>query len=422
MSEQSTQAAGRRLTFDVLVIGGGIAGTTAAACIKNLRNRLDVALIEPDPVHHYRPGWTLVASGQASASAMQRPRERCVPAGIDWLAGSVTRVDAAARTVHLADGRCVGYQVLVVAVGVESRWHEVSGLEATLGRNGVTSIYRADLAQTTRELIDNFRGGKALFVRPRLPIQCAGSAQSILYVAADRGPPRRPEGRTLFSRRRVFAAQRAALRRRACRSDPPLRHRPESWSRLLAVDGPARKAIFQPLAGGPSIEHAFDLLHVAPPQGPPRLIADSGLGDAEGWLPVYRATLRHLTQPRIYGIGDCTTATASKTVAAIRAQAPVVARNVLAALDDCEPEARYDGYSACPILTSQQRVPLAEFGHNGQVMPSFSGDPRLPRRRYALLKRHVLPRIYWRMLDGNLGIDWHAPLRDRRVPLPVVKP
>lgn len=410
------------MTFDVLVIGGGIAGTTAAACIKNLRNRLDVALIEPDPVHHYRPGWTLVASGQASASAMQRPRERCVPAGVDWLAGSVTHVDAAARSVHLADGRCVGYQVLVVAVGVESRWHEVSGLEATLGRNGVTSIYRADLAQITRELIDNFRGGKALFVRPRLPIQCAGSAQSILYVAADRF--RRAglkaeisfhvDGSSLHSVPHYDAALAEVIRHYGIALN--------LGARLLAVDGPARKAIFQPLAGGPNIEHAFDLLHVAPPQGPSRLIADSGLGDAEGWLPVDRTTLRHQTQPRIFGIGDCTTATTSKTVAAIRAQAPVVARNVLAALDDCEPEARYDGYSACPILTSQQRVLLAEFGHNGQVMPSFSGDPRLPRRRYALLKRHVLPRIYWRMLDGNLGIDWHAPLRDRRVPLPVVKP
>jgi sulfide:quinone oxidoreductase len=152
------------------------------------------------------------------------------------------------------------------------------------------------------------------------------------------------------------------------------------------------------------------------------LIAASGLGDADGWLPVDRTSLRHSQLPTVYGIGDCATATGSKTVAAIRAQAPVVARNVLGTLDDEVPAARYDRYSACPILTSGQRVLLAEFGHNGQVMPSFRGDPRLPRRRYSWLKRCLLTRIYWRMLDGHLDADWHAPLRDRRTPLPVVKP
>jgi len=421
MSNRSAATAARA-SYDVVVIGGGIAGTTVAACIRNLRPRLAIAIIEPEAVHHYRPGWTLVAAGQAEASAMQRPRERCLPAGVDWIAGRVSRIDAPGQRLLLDDGRAIGYAALVIAVGLESRWNEVAGLEATLGRNGVTSIYRADLAPITRTMLDAFRGGRALFVRPRLPIQCAGSAQSILYVAADR-----------FRR----AGLRAEL---AFHVDGPALHSVLHYdrslaevirhygidlrldSRLVAVDGGTRQARFQSRAGGPVTEVGFDLLHVAPPQGPAGLIADSGLGDADGWLPVDRQTLRHAREPAIHGIGDCTTATSSKTVAAIRAQAPVLARNVLAALDGSPAPAQYDGYSACPILTSQQRALLAEFGHNGQMMPSFGGDPRLPRRRYALLKRHLLPRIYWRMLDGHLGIDWHAPLRERRLPTPVITP
>lgn len=421
MIKRSSESAADR-AFDVVVVGGGIAGTTAAACIRNLRPRLSIAIVEPDAIHHYRPGWTLVAAGQAEPAGTRRPRDRCIPDGVDWIAARVERIDAPSKRVRLTDGRDLHYTALVVAVGLESRWNAVAGLEATLGRNGVTSIYRADLAETTRALIDGFRGGTAVFVRPRLPIQCAGSAQSILYVAADR-----------FRRAGIAAALSLHVEGPALHSvlhyDRSLAEVVRHYgidlrlqSQLVSVDGDARIARFQSCTGGPVHEQPFDLLHVAPPQGPARLIADSGLGDAEGWLPVDRQTLRHATDPAIHGIGDCTTATTSKTVAAIRAQAPVVARNVLAGLDGDAPQPSYDGYSACPILTSGDRALLAEFGHNGQMMPSFGGDLRLPRRRYALLKRHLLPRIYWRMLDGHLGIDWHAPLRERRLPAPVIRP
>ncbi len=407
--------------FDVLVIGGGVAGTTAAACIRGLRPQLRIGIVEPDPVHHYRPGWTLVATGQALAAVMQRPRAACIPAGVIWIQGQAQSIDATGGSVLLVDGQVLRYRTLVVATGLVSRWDQVEGLESALGKHGVTSIYRADLADDTRDQLRRFRGGRALFVRPRLPIQCAGSAQSILYAAADQ-----------FRRHRLNAALEFHVDGASLHSVP---HYDRTLievarqygidvrlaSRLMSVDGERQIARFsQP--DGRDVERPFDLLHVVPPQGPTPLIAASGLADADGWLPVDGSSLRHTVVANVFGIGDCSTASSSKTVAAIRAQAPVVARNLVAALDGNAPPLGYDGYSACPILTSRQRVLLAEFGRNGQMLPSFGGDPRLPRRRYALLKRHLLPRIYWRMLEGHLGIDWHAPLRERRLPPPVITP
>ncbi len=45
--------------------------------------------------------------------------------------------------------------------------------------------------------------------------------------------------------------------------------------------------------------------------------------------------------------------------------------------------------------------------YDGGPAPSFPLDPRKPRRAYWHLKKSYLPGLYWGMLRGNLGLDWH---------------
>ena len=49
-------------------------------------------------------------------------------------------------------------------------------------------------------------------------------------------------------------------------------------------------------------------------------IAESGLGDAAGFLDCDKGTLRHKKYSNIWGIGDCTNLPNSKTAAAIFSQ------------------------------------------------------------------------------------------------------
>jgi sulfide:quinone oxidoreductase len=105
--------------------------------------------------------------------------------------------------------------------------------------------------------------------------------------------------------------------------------------------------------------------------------------------------LQHITYPNIFGIGDVTGIPNSKTGAAIRKQYPIVAKNLLAVIAGNEPTARYDGYSSCPLVTEIGKVMLAEFGYDGKLMPSFPLDPAIPRRSYWILKKDLLPKIYW---------------------------
>lgn len=85
----------------------------------------------------------------------------------------------------LEGGDSLEYRNLIVCPGLRLAWERIEGLEETLGRNGVTSNYRYDLAPYTWELVRGLRGGKALFTQPAMPIKCAGAPQKAMYLSCD---------------------------------------------------------------------------------------------------------------------------------------------------------------------------------------------------------------------------------------------
>lgn len=407
----------------VVIIGAGAGGATVAALLSRRDPALEVTVIEPSETHWYQPAWTLVGAGAFDIARTARPTKDCLPSRVRRIAERAVRICPDSRQVTLAGGTHVEYDALVVAAGIHLAWDRIDGLTETLGRNSVSSNYRSDLAPYTWECLRTFQGGSALFTQPAMPIKCAGAPQKILYMAADRFRQRRlnaalsffTPGPTMFGV--PFYAQ--AL-------DRVVSHygiQANFGHALVAVDGRRRRAVFETKQGDRAVrkEVAYDFLHVVPPQSAPPFIQDSGIADGAGWLAVDKHTLQHVQHPTIFGLGDCTTTPNSKTAAAVRAQAPVVVDNLLSALRAAPLEARYDGYASCPLTTSMDRIMLAEFVYDGVVAPSFPLDPRVPRRVYWHLKKSFLPGLYWRMIGGRLGPDWHAR-REFPEALPAIRP
>jgi hypothetical protein len=72
-------------------------------------------------------------------------------------------------------------------------------------------------------------------------------------------------------------------------------------------------------------------------------------------------------------------------------------------MEGMKPKEQYDGYASCPLITANGKVILAEFGYDGKLMPSFPMDMTKERRSMWILKRHLLPPMYWKgMLKGWL--------------------
>ncbi len=68
-------------------------------------------------------------------------------------------------------------------------------------------------------------------------------------------------------------------------------------------------------------------------------------------------------------------------------QAPVLVQNLIAAIKGEPLEAKYDGYTSCPLVTGYGRLVLAEFDYEGKPAKRFRSISRRSVSRCTCLKR-----------------------------------
>lgn len=393
-------------SYDVVVVGAGAGGLAATSSLRKRNKNIRIAVVDPSETHDYQPGWTMVGGGIFDQQSTRRSMHSLMPSGVTWVRRGVTTFIPEANSIELDNGDRLSYSQLVVAAGLKLDFAAIPGLEETLGKNGVTSNYRYDLAPYTWDLVKNLKNGQAIFTQPPMPIKCAGAPQKAMYLSGDHW----------F---RTGALQDIDIE--FCTSTPGLfgvadyvpalmeyvekyRAKLNFQHTLIAVDGANKTATFRDSEGNEVVKQ-FDLLHVCPPQRAPEFIAASPLADESGWLQVDQHTLQHTRYDNIWGLGDCTNTPNAKTAAAARAQAPIVAMNVIAALGLGTKNAQYNGYGSCPLTVERGKIVLAEFGYGGKIIPSLPTallNGKRPTRAAWFLKAVMLPWIYWNaMLKGR---------------------
>ncbi|HAR83533.1 MULTISPECIES: bifunctional protein tyrosine phosphatase family protein/NAD(P)/FAD-dependent oxidoreductase [Sulfitobacter] len=407
--------------YDVVIVGAGAGGIATASSLISRKSDLSVAIIDPSDVHYYQPGWTFVGGGVFQARDTAKTMASLIPQGVKWINAAVAAFEPKNNAVILDGCRVIKYDRLVVAPGLKLDWDAVEGLSDTLGRNGVTSNYRYDLAPYTWQLVQEMKKGCALFTQPPMPIKCAGAPQKAMYLSADawyrRGVLKDIDVQFMNAGGVLFGVKEyvPALMEYVKKYDATLNF----FQNLVSVDGDAKKATFKvakPDTEPEMVTVDFDMMHVCPPQTAPDFIRVSPLADAAGWVDVDQATLRHKTFDNIWSLGDVMNAPNAKTMAAARKQAPTVAENICADIDGGSPVAQYDGYGSCPLTVERGKIVLAEFGYGGALKPSFPKfviDGTKPSRAAWFLKEKMLPSIYWQgMLKGK---EWMAKPEDLKV-------
>lgn len=390
--------------YQVLILGGGTAGITVAAQLRRKLKTYDVAIVEPSTKHYYQPLWTLVGAGVFPKEQSERTESSFIPSGADWIREHVAEFHPEENYVVTREGRRIGYDFLVVGLGIQIDWDKIPGLQEGIGRQQICSNYSYQQVDYTWECVRNFKGGTALFTMPNTAIKCGGAPQKIMYLAEDyfRRSQVREKSQVIFATAQgaIFSVEkyRRTLEKVAARKEIDMRLK----HNLVELKPETKEAVFDQLDSQERITIPFDMIHVTPPMSAPDIIKASPLANAGGWVDADKFTLQHPKFRNVFSIGDCSGLPTSKTGAAIRKQAPVLVQNLISEIRGEPLQAKYDGYTSCPIVTGYGKLVLAEFDYEGKPQETFPFDQSKERLSMYLLKAYALPRLYWHgMLRGR---------------------
>lgn len=407
----------------IVIVGGGAAGITMAAYLADIFRHDDITIVEPNTDHHYQPGYTLIAGDLFEPGEIVRPTRSLIPRGVKWVQDSVTELDPDSNAVTTAKNGRMGYDFLVLVPGCEVDFDLVPGIRREeLGQGNVHCIYDYEGSIACRDALrtlPELKEGRLVFTDTYTKLKCGGAPKKICLMA---------EHRLRAGKRRdavqvEYYANHAELMKPKTFGDRLAqiyaeRNVPVKYQhRLASVDTVARKAVFEilptpseaPVPSDATYERVtvdFDFLHFVPPMSVPKFVRQSPLADpakAGGWVKVDKHTLIHSKYRNVISFGDVASL-ASKTGAAIRMQAPVAAANLRALAEGKEPQATYNGYSACPIITEYGKVLMCEFGYEDKLMPSLPFlDPGIERGMWWTVKVHGLKPMYFHgMLNALL--------------------
>lgn len=327
----SAQGPGR-----VVVVGGGFGGATAARALKQLDPKLAVTLVEPNPVYTACPFSNSVLANLREIAQQQFRYDGIKGTGVTVAETSATAVDAAARTVTLANGTQLSWDRLVLSPGIDFDWGAIPGYDEAAAQK-MPHAWKAG-AQTTllrQQLQDMKDGGLVVMSSPANPFRCppgpyerAGLIAYWLSIWKPKSKLLLLDSKDTFSKQRLFQDGWAQLYPGTIEWVPL-----SKGGKVTSVD-PATRTLVTEFGS-----HKADVANVIPPQKAGAIAARAGVTDRTGWCPVEPVAFESTLQRGIHVLGDAAIMGAMpKSAFAANAQAKVCAAAIVELLAGRAPQ------------------------------------------------------------------------------------
>ncbi|MFO0606201.1 MAG: FAD/NAD(P)-binding oxidoreductase [Polyangiales bacterium] len=351
----------------IVILGAGTGGTMMAnRLVRALGDDWRVTVIDRDDVHVYQPGLLFLPFGAYRREETTRPRRALLDPRVELRLAEIDRVAPDEKSVTLAGGEKLSYEVLIVATGSRVLPEETQGLTGEGWRESAFDFYTLDGATALRRKLEGWKGGRLVLNVVEMPIKCPVAPLEFLFLAdaffTERGMRDKVEIvyatplEGAFTKPRASAALGDMLGRRNIRVVGDFA--------ASEVDG-ARRV----LKSYDGRETDYDLLVTVPLHGGAEVIRKSGMGDAGGWLPTDKHTLQSTAFPHVFGIGDATNLPSSKAGAVAHFQSEVLIDNVLRYLDGDALAPAFDGHANCFIETGFGKAMLIDFNYTTEPLP-----------------------------------------------------
>ncbi len=325
----------------VVVVGGGTGGATAAKYIRKLDRSVDVTMIEPEQeyVTCYMSNW-YIGGLRDRKSITQRYDNLVNKHGVKVVRDKVIAIDADAKKVKTAGGQTFACDRCIVSPGIDFRFDQIDGYDAGAAEK-VPHAWKAGNQSTTlrRQLESMPDGGLFVMAAPPNPFRCPPGPYERASLVAHYIKKNNLRSKVLildskdkFSKQGLFTAGWEKLYGFGT-DNSIIEWRPKAEDgAVLAVDANKRIAMTE------FDEIKADVLNVIPPQKAAKIAEVAGLTNETGWCPVDGKTMESTIHKGIHVIGDASIASPlPKSAYAANSEAKVAAAAVVALLNGKEP-------------------------------------------------------------------------------------
>ena len=298
--------------FRAIVVGGGMAGATAAKYLRLWGGpSVSVTLIESHARYTSCIMSNKVLTGERSlASLVYRYTALRDKYGVQILRGTVAGIDPVRRNVTLADSTRVSYDRLILAPGIDFDYSQIPGMTKA-AQDLVPHAWKAG-PQTNAlraQLVNLPNGGNVVISIPKSPYRCPPGPYERACVIADCMRTRKPAA-TLIGldsnapvdvTNKYTAIQAEPVNFTRAFTDIHANIEYHSGVAINAVDAPGKR--IDTSVGAMN----YGVLNLIPPQQAGGIVMDSGLGLAnfkDKWAGVDVLSYESTAQPNIHVIGD----------------------------------------------------------------------------------------------------------------------
>ncbi|UXH81020.1 NAD(P)/FAD-dependent oxidoreductase [Roseateles amylovorans] len=336
----------------VIVVGGGIGGTTAARYLRMWSGgRLEVVLIEPQADFVSCPMSNLVLGGFRALDDLRRPLDSLQRQhGVQLIRDRVRSIDTRHRLVLPAQGAPLRYDRLVLSPGIDLDWGAVRGLEAAHDEGRVLQAWKAgpETLALRRQIEALPDGGVLAITIPEAPYRCPPGPYERASVVAAWLKRHRPRAKLLVFDANPDITSKAALFRKVWAEQYAglIEYRP--LHKAIAVDAGRDTEGRSTVRFELQEPERVDLLNLLPPMRAGSLARETGLTGAAGrWCEIDYQTFAATAAPDIHVIGDAIQVAPAmpKSGHMANAHAKVAAAAVIASLAGWEPD-------PAPMLTN----------------------------------------------------------------------
>lgn len=201
-SSGAVRAAGRPTQAQVVVIGAGYGGATAAKYVRLLSNhKISVVVIEPKAEFVSCPVSNLVLDGFKTIAELTLPYTGLTQKhGVTVVRDTATQIDPERKTVRLASGGAIRYDKLVLSPGIDLMFDSIEGYAAAHQKGQVLHAWKAgaETVQLRKQLEAMPDGGTFAITIPVAPYRCPPGPYERASVVAGYFKQYKPKSKVLI--------------------------------------------------------------------------------------------------------------------------------------------------------------------------------------------------------------------------------